>query len=246
MAKDPAFLFYSQDFYTGVATLNWEERGKFISILCLMHQQGRMSEETIRFLVGSVSDNLKTKFRIDEKGLWYNERLEIEAAKRNAFTESRRNNGEKGGRPKTNKPKAKPTQNHKVNHMDNHMGNENVNVIVNEDEILNEYIKWSEQILDNNDAQFETMLFNERWKITPEVFVWLINDHVGLLHRYPKMRPPTQHAFRMSLIKHIRENKDKYNGKQVNGNSGKQTKQDQSTGTYNYIKEHYRHKINEG
>ena len=124
MAKDPAFLFYSQDFYTGVATLNWEERGKFISILCLMHQQGRMSEETIRFLVGSVSDNLKSKFSIDQKGLWYNKRLEDEATKRNKFTESRRENGLLGGRPKA---KGKPKQNHKVKHMGNHMGNENIN-----------------------------------------------------------------------------------------------------------------------
>lgn len=240
MAKDPAFLFYSQDFYTGVAVLNWEDRGKFISILCLMHQQGRMSEETIRFLVGSISDNLRSKFSIDEKGLWFNARLELEATKRNAFTESRRNNGEKGGRPKTKKPKGKATQNHKVNHTDNRM--EDANEIVNEDEILNEYIKWSEQILDNNDAQFQTMLFNERWKIVPEIFVILINDHVGLLHRYPKMRPPTQHAFRMSLIKHIRENKDKYNGKPINGT--KQSKADQSNATADYLKEHYRNKLN--
>lgn len=130
MAKDPAFLFYSQDFYTGVATLNWEDRGKFISILCLMHQQGRMKEETIRFLVGSISDNLKSKFSIDEKGLWFNKRLEDEATKRNKFTESRRENGLLGGRPKA---KGKPKQKLKVIHMANHMGNENE--IVNEDVI---------------------------------------------------------------------------------------------------------------
>lgn len=126
MAKDPAFLFYSQDFFTGVATLNWEDRGKFISILCLMHQQGRMTEETIRFLVGSVSDNLKRKFSIDEKGLWFNERLEFETAKRNAFTESRRNNGGKGGRPKNIKPNDKPNKNHTVNRMEDVNENENV------------------------------------------------------------------------------------------------------------------------
>lgn len=134
MARDPAFLFYSQDFYTGVATLNWEDRGKFISILCLMHQQGRMQEETIRFLVGSISVNLKSKFRIDENGFWYNERLEAEAAKRNSFTESRRLNGGKGGRPKKSSKKHKPIGKHMQNHMDNHMGNENEYV---NDNVLN-------------------------------------------------------------------------------------------------------------
>jgi hypothetical protein len=98
--KDPAFLFYSQDFYTGVSTLNWEDRGKYITILCLMHQKGRMTEETICFLVGSVSVSLKEKFSIDENGFWFNDRLEKEAQKREKFVESRRNNGFKGGRRK--------------------------------------------------------------------------------------------------------------------------------------------------
>lgn len=133
MAKDPAFLFYSQDFYTGVATLTFEERGKYITILCLMHQQGRMSEETIWFLVGSVSDNLKAKFSIDENGLWYNKRLEEESEKRAKFTESRRNNGLSGGRPKKTKPYAKPKQNHMQNHMVTHMEDENENEIRNID-----------------------------------------------------------------------------------------------------------------
>jgi len=123
MAKDPAFLFYSQDFYTGVATLNWEDRGKYISILCLMHQQGRMSEETIRFIVGSVSDNLKSKFSIDDHGMWFNERLEDETLKRNKFTESRRNNGLLGGRPSDTKPTGKPKNNLKVNLVHNHKAN---------------------------------------------------------------------------------------------------------------------------
>jgi hypothetical protein len=126
--KDPAFLFYSQDFYTGVATLTMEDRGKYITLLCLMHQQGRMTEETIRFLVGSVSDNLKSKFRIDEKGLWFNERLELESEKRSKFTESRRINGEKGGRPKEEiKPNGKPTKNHKDNLMEDENDNDNDN-----------------------------------------------------------------------------------------------------------------------
>ncbi len=136
MAKDPAFLFYSQDFYTGVATLNWEDRGKYITILCLMHQQGRMSEETIRFILGSVSDSLKSKFSIDQDGLWYNDRLEQETEKRNRFTESRRLNGNLGGRPKdekaSGKPKVKPKNNLSDNHKGNLMGNEDENESVNE------------------------------------------------------------------------------------------------------------------
>lgn len=107
--KDPAFLFYSDRFVSGVQTMNFEDRGKYITLLALMHQQGRMDEETIRFLVGNLSDKLKSKFIQDEKGLWYNETLEIEAEKRKNFVESRVNNGKLGGRPKEdNKPNGKP------------------------------------------------------------------------------------------------------------------------------------------
>lgn len=128
MAKDPAFLFYSQDFIVGVQTMTFEDRGKYITILAQMHQQGRLSEETICFLVGSVSVSLRLKFKQDEKGLWYNERLEAETLKRNQFTESRRNNGKNGGRPKKTKASGKPKQKHMQNHMVNHMGNENEDV----------------------------------------------------------------------------------------------------------------------
>jgi hypothetical protein len=131
MAKDPAFLFYSQDFIVGVQTMPFEDRGKYITILCQMHQQGRLDEETIRFIVGSISDKLRLKFKIDEKGLWYNERLELETTRRNNFTESRRLNGNLGGRPKKEKPKGKAKKNLKDNpkvmHTGNRMGNEDVN-----------------------------------------------------------------------------------------------------------------------
>lgn len=123
MAKDPAFLFYSQDFFLGSATMSFEDKGKYIHILCLMHQQGRLDEETIRFSVGNVSVKLKSKFKIDENGFWYNKRLEDETKKRNNFTKSRRDNGSKGGRPKKEKTDRLSVGSAK----DKHMGIENEN-----------------------------------------------------------------------------------------------------------------------
>lgn len=114
--KDPAFLFYSDRFVSGVQTMNFEDRGKYITLLALMHQQGRMDEETIRFLVGNVSDKLKSKFKVDENGLWFNETLESESDKRRKFVESRTLNGKKGGRPKEeNKPIEEPNEKLMVN-----------------------------------------------------------------------------------------------------------------------------------
>lgn len=120
MAKDPAFLFYSSDFLVGTITMDFEDRGKYITILCYMHQNGRVKEETIRLLVGFVSDNLKSKFGIDEDGLWYNNRLEAETEKRSRFIQSRLLNGQKGGRPpkievKKEKPLGYPKHNLPIN-----------------------------------------------------------------------------------------------------------------------------------
>jgi hypothetical protein len=109
MAKDPAFLFYSSDFIMGCSTMTHEEVGQYIRILCYMHQKGRMKEDTIRFLVGSVSVSVSEKFIVDDGGYWYNVRLEQEVEKRRNFIESRRNNGKMGGKKPLAKPNGLPT-----------------------------------------------------------------------------------------------------------------------------------------
>ncbi len=108
MGKDPAFLFYSSDFLLGTLVMSFEDKGKYITLLSYMHHNGRINEDTIKLLVGEISDNLKLKFRIDEDGLWYNERLEEEMEKRRKFNSVCQNNGKLGGRPtKVRKRKLK-------------------------------------------------------------------------------------------------------------------------------------------
>ena len=107
MSKDPAILFYTGDFLNGCTCLTMEERGQYITLLCLQHQTGRLSEKTIRLSVGSVSVDVMKKFTQDEDGNFYNERMDVEMSKRTQFIESRRDNGSKGGRPR--KPSAKPS-----------------------------------------------------------------------------------------------------------------------------------------
>lgn len=123
--KDPAFLFYSSDFLTGCMDLTMEERGKYITLMCLQHQKGHLSEKTICLCLGlgSVNDipDVIAKFKVDEDGLYYNERLAVEIEKREKYTSSRRDNGKNGGRPKIKK------ENHMVNHMPNHSENEDEN-----------------------------------------------------------------------------------------------------------------------
>lgn len=130
---DPAVLLYTSDFLTGVIDMTMEERGQYITLLCYQHQKGHISLETIRLLVGSVSVNVLKHFVEDENGLFYNKRMEREKENRLKFTESRRNNGKKGGRPKKNEkpigyPNGKPIGKPKRNLMGNENDNENENI----------------------------------------------------------------------------------------------------------------------
>jgi uncharacterized phage protein (TIGR02220 family) len=136
--KDPAFLFYSKDFLTGVSDLTNEEVGQYIKLLCIQHQKGHLTERAMNVAVGTVSEFVLAKFEKDEHGLYYNERLEIEAAKRANYTKGRRDNL-KGGKA-----------HHKDGHMETHMGEHmkahmvNVNVDVDVDADVTETVNSSE------------------------------------------------------------------------------------------------------
>lgn len=146
MNNDPAVLFYTSDFLTGVMDMTMEERGQYITLLCYQHQKGHIKEETIRLLLGySVSDNVLKHFRQDEEGNYYNSRMDIEKENRKKFTESRRENGKKGGRPKGSikKPSGYPNGKPLGKATENHMGNEDEdeNIIDNLNNNLFSYIE---------------------------------------------------------------------------------------------------------
>lgn len=137
MGKDPAFMLYSQDFLVGVSDLTMEERGQYITLLCTEHQKGRLSKKLINLTVGNASEDVLSKFDVDDNGLYYNERLEEEIDKRSKYAESRSANGSKGGRPRK-ETTEKPQENHMVNickpyakayekAYENHSENENIN-----------------------------------------------------------------------------------------------------------------------
>lgn len=118
MAKDPAFLFYPNDYIGGTLGMTFEEKGAYIELLMVQFNRGHMTSHMIAQIVGQIWESIKSKFVQDENGLWYNERLELEKQRRMNFTESRRNNKE---------GKNQYTKGHKKGHMTSHMENENVN-----------------------------------------------------------------------------------------------------------------------
>lgn len=93
MAKDPAFPFYSSDFLTGTMIMTDEEVGKYIRLLCYQHQHGHFDESAMQSLCkGNATALIKSKFEIDENGLYYNERLDKEMIKRREHAEKQRQN----------------------------------------------------------------------------------------------------------------------------------------------------------
>jgi hypothetical protein len=168
MAKDPAFLFYSSDFLNGVADLTMEERGQFITLLCLQHQKGTLTDKTIRLSLGSVSVDVLSKFSKDKDGNFYNDRLSEEIEKRIQFTESRRNNGSKGGRPKNN---TKPLGLPKDNLMEDVNENENEDININKRKCTFEQVyEYMSLRIGTNQAKIEAEKFvnyyeSNGWKV---------------------------------------------------------------------------------
>jgi len=92
MAKDPAFLFYTNDFISGTQFFTDEQVGIYIRLLCAQHQHGRLSEKHMMHICKTYDKDIFSKFTKDSEGNWYNERLESEIVKRKNYSESRSKN----------------------------------------------------------------------------------------------------------------------------------------------------------
>jgi len=121
MAKDPAFLFYPNDWIGGTMGMTFEEKGAYMDVLMMQFNRGHMTLDMIGHVIGhtkgQVLDKILSKLKKDQDGLYYNERLEIEKNKRKSFVDSRLNN--KLGVNKYNK---------KAGHMTSHMEDVNINL----------------------------------------------------------------------------------------------------------------------
>ena len=124
--KDPAFLFYPNDWVGGTMGMTFEEKGAYMELLMMQFNRGHMTTHMIGQAVGQLWDNVREKFVKDDDGLWYNERLEIEKEKRKRFTESRRNNV--SGKNQYTKKASKKGSGHMTSHMENE-NKDNINIV---------------------------------------------------------------------------------------------------------------------
>lgn len=122
MAKDPAMLWYPSDYIAGTMGMSFEQKGAYMDLLMLQFNRGHMTEHMIGQTVGQLFGQIQDKFKKDDDGLWYNERVDTEKEKRKNYVQSRSNN-KKG----TNQYSKKEEE--KEGHMTYHMENVNYNSI---------------------------------------------------------------------------------------------------------------------
>lgn len=139
MAKDPAFLFYYQDWLIGTYFMKRREKGAYMDLLCYQADKGRLTLDDIKEILNGdfdCWDKIKDKF-VEDNGLFYNKRLDLEKTKRANFTDSRRKNVEK----RYSKSTYVDTS---VVHMENENRDINKDIIKEEDIISKIWIKtWS-------------------------------------------------------------------------------------------------------
>lgn len=130
MAKDPAFLFYYQDFAYGTRKMSFEEKGAYIELLCEQADTGHFSYEDVKRVLNSyisIWDTIRHKFDVDSGGFFYNKRLDEHTEKRKKYVKSRLSN-----------LKIKTYKNsHMGSHMGKHMGSHMVNRNRNENKDIN-------------------------------------------------------------------------------------------------------------
>lgn len=128
MSKDPAVLFYTSDFLSGTFTMTNEQVGKYIRLLCLQHQKGKLTEKDMLSICQAYDVDIWEKFeQLD--GFFINNRMYDEAIRRSKFTESRRNNAKSVKTDSTSQALAK--------HMPTHMETETESITINKDIFIN-------------------------------------------------------------------------------------------------------------
>jgi uncharacterized phage protein (TIGR02220 family) len=141
MSKDPAVLFYTGDFLVGTMKMNYAQKGKYIQLLCLQHQDGHLSEDDMLSVCGDYDEKIFSKFVKDENGRYYNERMEQESIKRRRFVESRQRNLVKTDKEvQVEEHKEHHMEAHMANHTEIRMENENINENINDIKDIIDYL----------------------------------------------------------------------------------------------------------
>ena len=124
MSKDPAFLFYPNDWLGETMGMTFEQKGAYLELLMLQFNRGHMPLPLIHQVVGELWEAVKEHFEADEEGRYYNLRLEEEVQRRRTYCASRRKNMQGSQTGEVHMP------GHMTTHMHAHMETETATVTV--------------------------------------------------------------------------------------------------------------------
>lgn len=210
MAKDPRFNFYPDNWSGGTKRMTFEQKGAYMELLLLNFYclsdglPGFTEEEAAKALAHAAAytelwNFLMPKFKTDGKFYW-SERMvkEFHKSKKSSLEQSKR--ATKRWEHQRDMPRHIP-----VNGIGNGIGNDNDKERVQGEETnFTDFETWTADIVSGNDWQFHDKLRNMAINVNGK-----LNDfatsHLALLAKYPKMKPPDQNRFRISLIGHIQE-----------------------------------------
>ena len=165
MAKDPATLWYFNDWHGGTVTFSRHLKGCYMDLLYAQFNSGRLSLDEIKTVLGSDFGSswptLQKKFKT-ENNLFFNERLENELNKRKSFTKSRRENA--------------TSQKHMLMHMENvnEIKIENKNLIDRYgQEMIDDFLRYWNEPDKKGRCRWE---LQKTWSLEGRLATWSKND----------------------------------------------------------------------
>lgn len=93
MGKDPAFLFYSSDFLSQTILMEDADIGKYIKIICVLHQRSQLTEPELEKITNGIpSPAILEKLDYDDERGYYSTWLDDIVEKRRKHSEKQREN----------------------------------------------------------------------------------------------------------------------------------------------------------
>lgn len=178
MAKDPAFLFYPNDWLGGTIGMNFDLQGAYLTLLILQFNKGEFSEQQALNVVGEKRwIELKEKFETDGSLFW-NIRLRDEHAKRKRFSEHQRENVKKRYQTTYQNSTKPPTNNLPLENEDENK-NENKSLIeIKIEEFYNFRKELKKPILDSSKESFLKKL-NKLSNGNNEVAIEILDESIS-------------------------------------------------------------------
>ena len=212
MAKDPRFNFYTDNWIGGTEGFTLEQEGAYLALIIMQTKIGPFSEaQAFDKLLQKTRGNtavcttlwkfLLPKFKTDGKIFW-SERLAKEVAKSKKHSEKQTERINKRWNKDNGNTAVLPVNS---TGSGNGIGDGEKGVqgeTESNSPSFMDYEAWTLDASSGNDYLFTNMLKNNQLKPNGQLED-LARSHLALLAKYPKMKPPDQHRFRISLIDHI-------------------------------------------